>query len=142
MRIHESQVMRMRDGFRIAILCGASVFCASFFTGAQETSGAATAVVIACRAMEVHASAEPAVVTAVFHQQNKADQEQLGELLKAHSGETAEIQMAGGAWTRVTIFRLRSCFGRGLLIAPAGAAQIKDGTTFLLRFAGDGGEKH
>lgn len=130
----------MNAGFRIAILCGASFFCASFFASAQNTD-ATNQDIVSCRVMEAHASTDPAVITAVFHQQNKTDQERLGELLKAHSGEHAEIQIAGGAWTRVTTFRLRSCFGRGLLILPAGAAEVKDGTVFLLRFAPDG-EKH
>jgi len=74
MRIRQSQVMRMRAGFWTAILGGASAFCG------------------ACRA------------PAVFHRQNKVDQERLGELLKAHSRETTEIQIAGSAWARVTIF--------------------------------------
>lgn len=88
---------------------------------------------IACRVLESHASENPAVTVAIFHQQNKDDQARVGEILRMHSGERVEIQIGGAAWMGATMFRLRSCFGRGLLLLPAGAPAMKDGSTFLLR---------
>jgi hypothetical protein len=50
------------------------------------------------------------------------------------------VQIGDGSWQRATVVRLKSCFGRGLLILPPGEPALKDGETFLLKFAsGSGG---
>jgi hypothetical protein len=134
----------MRTRFRFAILC--ATFCttmmlcvASHSAARQSESGNTSA--IACRVLEAHASANPAVTVIVFHQQRKEDQDRLGALLRSHSGESAEIQVGDAAWTGVTIFRLKSCFGRGLMVLPPGAPAMKDGSTFVLRFPASGGTR-
>jgi hypothetical protein len=78
-------------------------------------------------------------VAVVFHQAAKADQPRLGSLLREHSGEEAEVQIGAQTLDEVSVFRLKSCFGRGLLLLPANAPPLKDGATFILTFsrAGD-----
>lgn len=92
--------------------------------------------VIACRVLEAHASAAPPVIIIVFHQQNRTDQAGFSALLQQNSGKVASIQVNGGPWRSVSVIRLKSCFGRGLLILPVGAPPLNDGATFLLRFSG------
>jgi hypothetical protein len=46
---------------------------------------------------------------------------------------SVEFQTADGAWHPATAFRLKNCFGRGLLIFPAGSAQLEEKAEFLLR---------
>jgi len=92
--------------------------------------------VVNCKVMEVHSSREPAVSVAVFHQRDKADAQRLKELLeRAMDGGAVEYQTSeGSAWQPAAVARLKSCFGRGLLILPAGAAPLAASQTFLLRF--------
>ncbi len=91
--------------------------------------------VVQCRVLESHASVAPAALVVIFHQQEKKDQPRLSALLKANSGSEAEIQIGGAAWTKATTFRLRTCFGRGMLILSSGEAALKDGDTFRIRFS-------
>ena len=90
---------------------------------------------IACRVIEAHAAAHLAVVAVVFHQAQKADQPRFASLLLQHSGEEAEVQISAEKHTAGSVFRLKSCFGRGLLLLPADAPPLKDGETFTLTFA-------
>jgi hypothetical protein len=92
--------------------------------------------VVICKVMEAHTSREPAVSVVVFHQRNKADAERLRELLKrAADGGAVEIQTSeGGEWRPAAVARLKSCFGRGLLILPPGSTAPSTGSVFLLRF--------
>ncbi len=92
--------------------------------------------VVACKVIEAHTSRDPAVSVVVFHQRDKTDAERLRALLKrATDGGTVEIQTGeAGEWRPATVARLMSCFGRGLLILPAGAPPLEAGGTFLLRF--------
>jgi len=123
----------VRTGIRFAILCAAMIVCVALQGAARQTeSGDASP--IACRVLEAHTSATPAVTVIVFHQQHKEDGPRLGALLGSHTGEGAEIRVGDAPWAGVTIFRLKSCFGRGLLVLPPGAPGMKDGSTFLLRF--------
>lgn len=91
--------------------------------------------IVQCRVLEAHASGSPAALVVIFHQQVKKDQPRLSALIKANSGSDAEIQIGGAAWTKAPIFRLRTCFGRGMIILPAERAALKDGDTFRIRFS-------
>jgi len=122
----------MRTGLRFAILSATIVLCVASPGLARQTESADRRV-IACRVMEAHTSANPEATVIVFHQQKKEDQERLGDLLRMHSGESVEIRSGETAWTSATIFRLRSCFGRGLMVLPPGGLALKDGSTFELR---------
>lgn len=123
----------MRTKSRLLMLLAAIALCAPLLTGAGQTSAADTGT-ITCRVLEAHTGARPAVVAVVFHQAEKADQPRLGSLLREHSGEEAEVQIGAQTVDEVSVFRLKSCFGRGLLLLPANAPPLKDGATFILKF--------
>jgi len=123
----------MRTKFWLVVLCAAAMLWLAPH-GAARQAASADASPIACRALEVHASANPSVTVVVFHQQDKNDQERLASLLRAHSGDRMEIDTGDGRWNGATVFRLKSCFGRGLLLLPPDAPMMNDGATFLLRF--------
>ncbi|HYM06574.1 MAG TPA: hypothetical protein VEU11_08440 [Terriglobales bacterium] len=92
--------------------------------------------VVACRVKEAHASRDPAAGLVVFTQRDKAEAERFRALLhRAEEGGPVEFQSSdGGAWQAASVVRLKSCFGRGLLVLPAGTVPPAEGGTFLLRF--------
>jgi hypothetical protein len=95
---------------------------------------AASQAIVACRVLEVHTSAQPAVTMIVFHQQDQKDGTRLGSLLRQHSDASVQFQTADGTWHSATVARLKSCFGRGLLLFPSGGAPLAQGGKFLLKF--------
>jgi len=101
--------------------------------GTQE-GPLSSASVVACRVLEAHASPELHVTLVLFHQQEEKDRVRLGNLLRQHSGASVELQTADGAWHTASVVRLKSCFGRGLLLFSAGTAQLQEKQEFLLRF--------
>lgn len=110
---------------------------------ARATHGQTAAVrpdknIVACRVLEMHASAQPAVIVALFHQRDKKDQPRLASLLKQADGSTVQIRVGKGDWQSVSVARLRNCFGRGLLMFPAGATKLKDKDEFLAKFLSKG----
>lgn len=90
---------------------------------------------IECRILEAHSSTNPPVLLVIFHQRDKADQPRLEAELKQMSGGTVEVQVGDSPWAQMTVFRLKSSFGRGLLVVPAGALEMKEGGTFRIRFS-------
>jgi hypothetical protein len=89
---------------------------------------------IACRALETHTDDELKVTVVVFHQRDEAGRSQLATLLREHSGAMVEVQAADGGWRRARVVRLKSCFGRGLLLVPA-PAPFSDRAEFALRLS-------
>jgi len=87
---------------------------------------------IACRALETLTDDGLKIAVIVFHQRDEEARSQLGALLREHSGETVEVQAGGGAWRRARLARLKSCFGRGLLMLPSPAPFSARGE-FVLR---------
>ncbi|HUI83993.1 MAG TPA: hypothetical protein VL240_07210 [Candidatus Binatia bacterium] len=87
---------------------------------------------ITCVALEIHASGDPKVVAVVFHQRTESQRSELATLLREHSGELVEVQASDGGWRRATMVRLKSCFGRGLLLL-APPAPFPEHTEFMLR---------
>ena len=126
----------MRTKFRPLLLLAAMALYAPMLAATRQADTGDNGA-ITCRVIEAHAAAHPTVVAVVFHQAQKADQPRLASLLLQHSGEEAEVQVTGGARTAGSVFRLKSCFGRGLLLLPADAPPLKDGETFTLQFAQD-----
>jgi hypothetical protein len=88
----------------------------------------------ACRALEVHTSEQPAFTVVIFHQGEKKDSERLGALLREYGQGPVEFQTADGAWHSATVMRLRTCFGRGMLLFPAGSARLAEKDAFVLKF--------
>jgi uncharacterized protein YcfJ len=135
--------MRASHSSLLCALFAAGVLCAAPDAaapqGLQRRPAEQNPRVVACRVIEVHTSREPAVSVVVFHQRDKVDADRLSGLLRrAVEGGTVEFQLAEGpTWQQATVARLKSCFGRGLLIVtsgPPGAGPLSQGDTFLLRF--------
>ena len=97
--------------------------------GSQTSTPAAP---IACRALETYSDAELKAEVVIFHQRDEAQRQALAALLRENSGQSVEIQVSDGAWRRARMVRLKSCFGRGLLLLPA-PSSIAEHAEFLLR---------
>ncbi|MGA2904699.1 MAG: hypothetical protein ABSD98_12770 [Candidatus Korobacteraceae bacterium] len=106
----------------------------------QESPSGAAAVLLGCRALETYTDGELKVAAIVFHQRDEAQRSQLAMLLRDHSGEMVEIQAGDGKWRRARMVRLKSCFGRGLLLLTA-PAPVSEHADFVLRFPA-GSETH
>lgn len=125
---------------RVAVLACAVAFVLTPLAARQaayrpNSASTSETNAIECRALEVHESAAPAAVVVIFHQEQKQDQPRLAALIREHSGSTADVQIANAAWTTVAVFRLRTCFGRGMFVMAPGTANLKDGDTFCIRFS-------
>lgn len=88
------------------------------------------------RVMEAFNSQLSGATAVIFHQRDKADGPRLGELILAHSGEEVEFETTDGKRHRATLFRLKSCFGRGLLLFPSSKTKLAENDDFVLRFPG------
>ncbi len=120
---------------RIVVVAFAALFLlAPVLAAAQVAPPAATADagMIACRALEAHTDDELKVTVVVFHQRDQAQRSRLAALLREHSGAMVEVQAGDGAWRRARLVRLKSCFGRGLLMLPA-PAPFTGRAEFVLR---------
>jgi hypothetical protein len=100
--------------------------------GAQKEAKEGT---ITCRAMEVFVADRVGVTAVIFHQQDKADGPRLGQLLLAHTGQQVEFETANGREHRATLERIKSCFGRGLLLFRTSEAKLAAKEDFVLHFA-------
>jgi len=98
--------------------------------GAMPNAGSGA---IACRVVEAFEDASLGVRIVIFHQRDKADGPRLGALLSAHTGEQMELVAASGAPYRATVFRVKSAFGRGLALIPAGKLKLGEHEEFTLR---------
>ncbi len=121
----------MRQFFRVALL---ALVAAGELGAAQSAATAASPnALVACRVLEAHTDATLGVTLVVFHQRDDADRSRVGSLLRAHDGGAIEFQTSDGASHAATVMRLKSCFGRGLLLFRAGAATLAEKDDFLLR---------
>lgn len=96
-------------------------------------------VTIACRALEVHADPDLKTVIVVFRARDEAQRAELAVLVRNHSGDMVEIQGTAGKWQSARMFRLRTCFGRGLLLVPV-PSSLAEQSEFLLRVPGGSAE--
>ncbi len=90
---------------------------------------------IPCRATEVFVAEKVDATAVIFHQRDKADGPRLGELLLAHSRNVIEFQAAGGLWHHATVARLKSCFGRGLLLFRSSEVKLAAQDEFVIDFS-------
>jgi hypothetical protein len=95
---------------------------------------ASSAQMITCRVIESKTAEGLRLRLVVFHHLQSADRDRLGALLRQHDGEDVDFRTPGGDWQAATVLRLRSCFGRGLLVLHAAQARLADGDEFVLRF--------
>jgi len=103
----------------VSVLISALLLMAPVLLKSQSTLRNADATTIACRALEAHTDDALKVTVVVFHQRDDAERSQLAALLREHSGEMVEVQGSDGGWHRARMVRMRSCFGRGLLMLAA-----------------------
>jgi hypothetical protein len=96
--------------------------------------------IVECRAMESHSSPASGTTIVLFHHNAEESKKHLSDLLKENSGATVEWQAGAkwpgdaAKWRPATLFRLKNCFGRGLLLLPSAADAPRDGETFLVKF--------
>ena len=120
---------------RVLALCFASMsVLALAVPGHDQQAPPAGSNVIACKILEVHANKEPGVVLVIFHQRDKKDQPRFAALLKQSTGGAIQIRPTGAQWQSAQVVRLKSCFGRGLLILPAGTTALKERADLLVKF--------
>ncbi len=100
-----------------------------------QTEQLPVAVTIACRALETHADPELKVAVILFHQRDEAQRSELATLLRNYSGQKVQIQGDDGGWRDARMVRLKSCFGRGLLLLPS-PSPVSEHSQFLLRVPG------
>ncbi len=89
---------------------------------------------IPCRALEVHRISDRPLTLVIFHQRDAGERAALGEWLRAHSGASVEFQGSDGQWRKATALRLKSCFGRGVLLVDE-AVKLAEKDEFLLRLS-------
>jgi hypothetical protein len=120
---------------RLMALCFASVSISALAVpGHDQQAPPATSNVVACKILEVHANKEPGVVLVIFHQRDKKDQPRFAALLRQSTGGAIQIRPTGAQWQTAQVVRLKSCFGRGLLILPAGTTALKESADLLVKF--------
>lgn len=111
--------------------------------GVQTRTGVAKAGSgpIICRVMEAFDEGKLGVRAIVFHQRDKADGPRLGSLLLARSGQDIVLETGGSQRYRATVFRVKSCFGRGLVLIPASRMKLGNNDDFTLRLPAENGPK-
>ena len=91
---------------------------------------------INCRTMEVFVAKSRGASVLIFHQRDKADGPKLSELLEKYAGQEVEVETGDGKRHRATVERIKSCFGRGMLIFSADEANLRVKEDFILHFGG------
>ncbi len=118
----------------LAIILSIPISAPSIAAPAQAPPPNAGNRPIICSVMESFNEQKLGVQAIVFHQRSKADGPRLGYLLLKHSGEEMEIEASGGRRYRATVFRVKSCFGRGLALIPTSKMKLGENEEFTLRF--------
>lgn len=103
----------------------------SQFAPVYAASDSVNSLVI-CRVMEAFEDQHLGVRAIIFHQRDKADGSRLGSLLLANSGRQMELAISSGQRYRATVFRVKSAFGRGLVLLPSSKLGLEKGDEFTL----------
>jgi hypothetical protein len=101
---------------------------------AQDQRGSPPSSSVLCSTLEVKTAERMGVALVSFHQANKSDGPRLGELLRQNDGVSVEFETSDGQAHTATLFRLGTCFGRGLIVFPTGSARLTPRDRFRLRF--------
>jgi len=124
----------IKAGFVFAVVTTAGIV---MLASAQEQNGPtappAAKDALLCEAMEVKTAEQLGVAAVIFHQANKPDGPRLGELLRQNDAASVEFETSDGRSHKATLFRLGTCFGRGLLLFSANTARLTPKDQFWLR---------
>jgi hypothetical protein len=101
-------------------------------TGEPATTPRAAGETVACRVLEAHTDDRSGMTVVIFHQKVKADGPRLGEMMRVLDGMAVRFEKSDAKPRSATLFRLKSCFGRGLLLFPASSAHLAAGDEFEL----------
>jgi hypothetical protein len=113
----------------------ALAFLASFLCSGRAFGKEPLEVTIPCRVLETMLSRTLQIRLAIFHYRDTADRERLGKILREDDGDQIQFQSSDGTWHSATMFRVRTCFGRGVLVFRASEARLAAKQGFLLRIA-------
>lgn len=118
----------------VGILVATLVSSWAAFGASKATQAASGGTVVHCRVLEAAVSAPFHVRLAIFHYRDAEDRSRLGALLRQYDGHTVQFQAGDGAWQTATVLRLRTCFGRGLLVFSTSAPPLAAKQEILVRF--------
>ena len=127
--------MLHRPFSEIALSAILAILLSGRFQGAQVQQGPESKAEnrgIICKAMEAFDDGRLQVRAIIFHQRDRADAPRLGAFLLAHSGEETDLETSNGQRYRVIVFRVRSAFGRGLMLVPTGKVKLDARGEFTL----------
>ena len=124
---------RLFVAIALAVVLVTPVSLASSNGQVRATSTEAETRPIICSVMEAFEEKRLGVCAIVFHQRDKADGPRLGSLLLTHSGREMELETNSGQHFRATVFRVKSCFGRGLAMVPTSKLKLGENDEFTLR---------
>lgn len=113
-----------------AVMFGLS---AAFLCCVPAFSANPAQVTIPCRVLETMVSQRLQVRLAIFHYRDAIDRERLGKILREDNGDQVRFQSSDGEWHSATLFRIRTCFGRGLLVFQVSSARLAAKQDILLR---------
>ncbi|MBZ5670803.1 MAG: hypothetical protein LAO04_13875 [Acidobacteriia bacterium] len=126
----------LKEHFAAFVLATFLVVCVCDPSRAAQAQGAEKKTengAVTCRVVEAFEAGRLGVRAVVFHQRDRADGPRLGALLLAHSGEEMEFETRDGQRHRAPVFRVKSCFGRGLLVVPTSEVKLGEKDEFTLR---------
>ncbi len=103
-------------------------------THAAATDDASSQNTISCTVLEAHMIPNLGVSVAVFHQMSKDEASRFSALMKEHSDTSVQFRTADGSWHKASVARLKSAFGRGLLLFASGSADLKERDGFVVKF--------
>ena len=124
--------LRLRRPLAFGLILASALSAASLQNAAPAGSDTTTQTIV-CRVLEVKADSKTSVTIVIFHQANKADGPALGEMLKGNDGANAAFVTSDGKPHQATVFRLDTCFGRGMLVFPSPAAHLNLHEQFSIR---------
>ena len=128
------KILRLRAAVVFAVTLSVATSAASWQNSTAANSNPASQTIL-CRALEVKMDPKTAVTVVLFHQASKADGPALGELLRSNEGANVEFVTSDGKPHSATLFRLDTCFGRGLLIFSTATARLSSHEQFSIRAA-------